>query len=63
MGKMMTEDDDWSAEIAELVIPVLPVFADNHSVSLCFQLANPRPARTRRIYAKLALTPGIGLSG
>jgi pimeloyl-ACP methyl ester carboxylesterase len=33
MGKMMTEDYDWSAEIAKLVIPVLLVFADNDSVS------------------------------
>jgi len=32
MGKMMSEDYDWSAEIAELVIPALPVFADNDSV-------------------------------
>jgi hypothetical protein len=63
MGKRMTEYYDWSAEIAELVIPVLLVFADHDSVSLCFQLANPRPARTPRIYARLALTPGIGLSG
>jgi hypothetical protein len=29
----MTEDYDWSAEIAKLVIPVLLVFADNDSVS------------------------------
>src|ERR1700693_525002 len=63
MGKMMTEDYDWSAEIAELVIPVLAVSADNDSASHCCQLPNPGPARTRRIYAKLALTPGIGLSG
>ena len=33
MGKMMTEDYDWSAEIAKLGIPVLLVFADNDSVS------------------------------
>src|SRR5580692_11027822 len=33
MGKMMTEDYDWSAEIAQLVMPVLLVFADNDSVS------------------------------
>jgi pimeloyl-ACP methyl ester carboxylesterase len=33
MGKMMTEDYDWSAQIAKLVIPVLLVFADNDSVS------------------------------
>jgi pimeloyl-ACP methyl ester carboxylesterase len=33
MGKMMSEDYDWSAEIAELQMPVLLVFADNDSVS------------------------------
>jgi hypothetical protein len=29
----MGEDYDWSAEIAELAIPVLLVFADNDSIS------------------------------
>ena len=33
MGKMMSEDYDWSLEIAKLQIPVLLVFADNDSVS------------------------------
>jgi pimeloyl-ACP methyl ester carboxylesterase len=33
MGKLMSEDYDWSAEIAKLPIPVLLVFADNDSVS------------------------------
>jgi pimeloyl-ACP methyl ester carboxylesterase len=33
MGKMMSEDYDWSAEIAKLPMPVLLVFADNDSVS------------------------------
>src|SRR5207244_4467691 len=32
MGKLMGEDYDWSAEIAELPMPVLLVFADNDSV-------------------------------
>ena len=33
MAKMMSEDDDWSADIAKLPMPVLLVFADNDSVS------------------------------
>jgi hypothetical protein len=33
MGKMMNEDDDWSADIAKLAMPVLLVVADNDSVS------------------------------
>jgi hypothetical protein len=33
MGKMMSEDYDWSADIAKLPMPVLLVFADNDSVS------------------------------
>jgi pimeloyl-ACP methyl ester carboxylesterase len=32
MGKLMGQDYDWSAEIAELPMPVLLVFADNDSV-------------------------------
>jgi len=32
-GKMMSEDYDWSAEIAKLPVPVLLVFADNDSIS------------------------------
>jgi pimeloyl-ACP methyl ester carboxylesterase len=31
-GKMMSEDYDWSAEIANLPMPVLLVFADNDSI-------------------------------
>jgi hypothetical protein len=31
-GKMMSEDYDWSADIATLPMPVLLVFADNDSV-------------------------------
>jgi pimeloyl-ACP methyl ester carboxylesterase len=31
-GKMMSEDYDWSAEIAKLPMPVLLLFADNDSV-------------------------------
>ena len=33
MGKMMSEDYDWSADIAKLQMPVLLVFADNDSIS------------------------------
>ena len=33
MGKMMSEDYDWSAAIAKLPMPVLLVFADNDSIS------------------------------
>ncbi|HET8625981.1 MAG TPA: alpha/beta hydrolase [Thermomicrobiales bacterium] len=33
MGKLMSEDYDWSADIARLPMPVLLVFADNDSVS------------------------------
>jgi pimeloyl-ACP methyl ester carboxylesterase len=32
-GKMMSEDYDWSADIANLPMPVLLVFADNDSIS------------------------------
>jgi pimeloyl-ACP methyl ester carboxylesterase len=32
MGRLMGEDYDWSAEIAQLPIPVLLVFADNDSI-------------------------------
>jgi hypothetical protein len=33
MGKMMSEDYDWSPDIAKLPEPVLVVFADNDSIS------------------------------
>jgi hypothetical protein len=33
VGRMMSEDYDWSAEIAKVPMPVLLVFADNDSVS------------------------------
>jgi pimeloyl-ACP methyl ester carboxylesterase len=33
MGKLLTEDYDWSADIAKLPMPVLLVFADNDSIS------------------------------
>ncbi len=33
MGKMMSEDYDWSADISNLPIPALLVFADNDSIS------------------------------
>jgi pimeloyl-ACP methyl ester carboxylesterase len=33
MGKLMSEDYDWSTDVAKLQMPVLLVFADNDSVS------------------------------
>src|ERR1039457_2787199 len=33
MGRMMSEDYDWSADIAKLPMPVLLIFADNDSIS------------------------------
>src|SRR6185312_10568267 len=33
IGRMMSEDYDWSADIAKLPMPVLLVFADNDSIS------------------------------
>jgi pimeloyl-ACP methyl ester carboxylesterase len=33
MGRMMSEDYDWSADITKLPMPVLLVFADNDSIS------------------------------
>jgi pimeloyl-ACP methyl ester carboxylesterase len=33
IGNLMSEDYDWSADIAKLPMPVLLVFADNDSVS------------------------------
>ena len=33
MGKLLSEDYDWSADIAKLPMPALLVFADNDSVS------------------------------
>ena len=33
MGKRMSEDNDWSADIAKLSMPVLLVFADYDSIS------------------------------
>jgi pimeloyl-ACP methyl ester carboxylesterase len=33
MGKMLSEDYDWSKDIAQLPMPVLLVFADNDSIS------------------------------
>jgi hypothetical protein len=32
MGKLLSEDYDWSGEIAKLPMPVLLVFADNDSI-------------------------------
>ena len=33
MGTMMSEDYDWSADVAKLPMPVRLVFAENHSIS------------------------------
>jgi pimeloyl-ACP methyl ester carboxylesterase len=33
LGKMMSEDYDWSADVTKLPMPVLLVFADNDSIS------------------------------
>src|SRR5207245_7246548 len=33
MGKMMSEDYDWSADVAKLGMPMLLLFADNDSIS------------------------------
>jgi pimeloyl-ACP methyl ester carboxylesterase len=68
MGKMMTEDYDWSAEIAKLVIPVLLVFADNDSVSqkhiaeffalLSGGVKEPGWLNTQLSKSRLAVVPG-----
>jgi len=68
MGKLMTEDYDWSAEIARLVIPVLLVFADNDSVSqkhiaeffalLGGGLKEPGWLNTQLSKSRLAVVPG-----
>jgi pimeloyl-ACP methyl ester carboxylesterase len=68
MGNMMSEDYDWSAEIAKLPMPVLLVFADNDSVSqkhiaeffalLGGGLKEPGWLNTQLSKSRLAVVPG-----
>jgi pimeloyl-ACP methyl ester carboxylesterase len=68
MGKMMSEDYGWSADIAKLPMPVLLVFADNDSVSqkhiaeffalLGGGLKEPGWLNTRLSKSRLAVVPG-----
>jgi pimeloyl-ACP methyl ester carboxylesterase len=68
LGKLMSEDYDWSAEIAKLPMPVLLVFADNDSVSqkhiaeffalLGGGVKEPGWVNTQLSKARLAIVPG-----
>jgi pimeloyl-ACP methyl ester carboxylesterase len=68
LGKMMSEDYDWSADIAKLPMPVLLVFADNDSVSqkhiaeffalLGGGVKEPGWLNTRLPRSRLAVVPG-----
>ena len=68
MGKMMSEDYDWSVEIAKLPMPVLLVFADNDSISqkhiaeffalLGGGLKEPGWRNTQLSKSRLAVVPG-----
>jgi len=68
MGKMMSEDYDWSAEIAKLPMPVLVVFADNDSISqkhiaeffalLGGGIKEPGWLNTQLSKSRLAVVPG-----
>jgi pimeloyl-ACP methyl ester carboxylesterase len=68
MGKMMSEDYDWSADIAKLPMPVLLVFADNDSISqkhvaqffalLGGGVKEPGWLNTRLSKSRLAIVPG-----
>jgi pimeloyl-ACP methyl ester carboxylesterase len=67
-GAMMSEDYDWSGEIASLTFPVLLVFADNDSVSqqhvadffalLGGGIREPGWINTQLSNARLAVVPG-----
>jgi pimeloyl-ACP methyl ester carboxylesterase len=67
-GKMMSEDYDWSADIAKLPMPVLLVFADNDSVSqrhiaeffalLGGGVKEPGWQNTQLSKSRLAIVPG-----
>ncbi len=68
MGKLMSEDYNWSANIAKLPMPVLLVFADNDSVSqkhiaeffalLGGGVKEPGWLNTRLSKSRLAVVPG-----
>jgi pimeloyl-ACP methyl ester carboxylesterase len=68
MGKLMSEDYDWSADIAKLPIPVLLVFADNDSISqkhvaqffalLGGGVKEPGWLNTQLSKSRLAIVPG-----
>ncbi len=68
MGKLLSEDYDWSAEIARLRMPVLLVFADNDSISqkhiaeffalLGGGVKEPGWVNTRLSKSRLAVVPG-----
>jgi len=68
MGKMMSEDYDWSADIAKLPMPVLLVFADNDSISqkhvakffalLGGGVKEPGWQNTQLSKSRLAIVPG-----
>jgi pimeloyl-ACP methyl ester carboxylesterase len=68
MGTMMSEDYDWSADIAKLPMPVLLVFADNDSVShkhiaeffalLGGGVRDPGWLNTQLSKSRLAVVPG-----
>ena len=68
MGKLLSEDYDWSAEIARLQMPVLLVFADNDSISqkhiaeffalLGGGVKEPGWVNTRLSKSRLAVVPG-----
>jgi pimeloyl-ACP methyl ester carboxylesterase len=67
-GRMMSEDYDWSADIAKLPMPVLLVFADNDSVSqrhiaelfalLGGGVKEPGWQNTQLSKSRLAIVPG-----
>ena len=67
-GKMMSEDYDWSTDIAKLPMPVLLVFADNDSVSqkhiaeffalLGGGVKEPGWQNTQLSKSRLAIVPG-----
>lgn len=68
MGRMMSEDYDWSADIAELPMPVLLAFADNDSISqkhvaeffalLGGGIREPGWLNTQLSKSRLAVVPG-----
>jgi pimeloyl-ACP methyl ester carboxylesterase len=68
LGKMLSEDYDWSAEVARILMPVLLVFADNDSVSqkhiaaffglLGGGIKEPGWKNTQLANSRLAVVPG-----